>query len=216
MKYYINLKQGVFLLFLLFVSGYSQAEVLSSFNYNTAGGQSGPAFTYLDFELALIDIDSPIYSEGYILFDDFVFGAGDVGTTFIANEITDSGFINVAQQLTNGIDNYMKLQSYFSQDLSGGGSGAGSIKAESEWLFGETGLGDLSGFIIESIEVTVNDAAFYENFTNPYSGDIVNYWAEADLTITVNGNAIFVPEASSIYLLVFGLLVLFGSARRKV
>lgn len=194
-----NILKLLYIILLLQFSGYSHSVPIASYDHHFAGGQSGPDFNYLDFYIQDRDRTAK-------LFDDVVFGVEHIGNTFSANSVSDSNFNYFSQLFTNGIEDSFWLTQLFSQDLSGGGSGGGSLKSEGNLFYGSSGLGDLNGYTITSIDLTVNNVAFYKNYPLTFSGRLINFWSESDITLTVHGTPISVPEPSILSLLLFGVL----------
>ena len=185
---------------LLFAASKAQGGILASYSHQFGGGGPGIARPYLDYEIRTFD-------RTLKLFDELVVDATDVGTTYIANSANSTTFSSFDELFTNGFEDKFWIMRLDSHLPNGGGSGGGSLISELV-LFQELDGVDLNAYILESIQLSIDEITYYTDYISPFNPNRVHdHWTNSSITISFHGSAA-VPSPGAMPLIVAGLFLL--------
>lgn len=190
------------ILLVFFLSGIactSQGAVIATYGQQFGSGGSF-ATPYLDYEIRSFD-------QSLKLFDALVVDFSNVGDTFIADRSNESSFIYFEDLFTNGIEDSIWVMRLASPFPSGGGSGGGSLISETV-LFAELPAIDLDMYLLESVQLTIDDITHYTNYVSPFSPTrVFNHWTNSHITVSFHGKSV-VPIGATVYMVCIGLFAL--------
>ena len=182
-------------------AGYSSATVLGTIEYNRAGSDLGE-FSEMNFSICYplplptepgpvnVGWDRSISLSWNVTPD-------DVGKTLFASADTHQNFDVFTFPLTNGINNSLILTDCTVSIFP--------TYAESTLINGIQDGVDFEGYTIDGIALTVNELFL------DYNGFLTNY--SYDITYTINGEMIAIPEPGMVLLLGLGGLCLLTRRR---
>jgi hypothetical protein len=147
-------------------------------------------------------------SQSVALFEDIVISEASIGTTLIANAMTDDDFAEVARRATNGAPNFV---STLFGPVAGGGGGSGF--GSEGTLFGLS-TPDFRGFTLTSFNLRV------DHFSATPTGETPPFTTLAlrgELSVFGEGSTqpAPVPEPGTLALLASGAAGLLGMRRRR-
>jgi hypothetical protein len=193
-----NAWRGWFLSFLIASPAYisvASADPLFSFTLSGTAGRnviSTNLFATVGYRQSPLPPSPPQFT----LFD-LPWTIGDVGTSRIETSGTTTNFNGFAALMTDGIKEVIVFSpSPGEPSLTGFGRSEAAILGH---------IPDLFGYQIDSVSLTLNSLSFSTPGSDPNQDGL---WTDASFSLTLSGSGVAIPEASSLSLLIIGMLAL--------